>query len=256
MTSTAGPPSRDPGRGLAPSAWVRFARPAARAAAGVAVGAGHGVVPDDPPDPRRPGAGGARADRAGRPGRRRRGRRSASTTRCWCSTALPPGPVHRRPRHLDRSPSCRCREIIAQRLPATLAAGGPGVPASRSRSPSRSASAMAVADPARPAAAGPSSASPRPAWCSASIPDFLLGVVLVYVFARQARLAPGRGQRQPRRRTSCRCSPSPSARPPILARIVRVEMVDGARGRLRPHRPRQAAARPARSTSATRCPTR
>ncbi len=51
-------------------AWVRFAVRRAGPAAGLAVGAGHRVVRDDPPDPRRPGPRRARPDRAGRPGRR------------------------------------------------------------------------------------------------------------------------------------------------------------------------------------------
>ena len=75
----ADPASQDP--------WVRFARPAPRAPADLAVGAHHGVVPDDPPDPRRPGAGRPGHDRAARARGIDPSRRSGSTTRCWSSTS-------------------------------------------------------------------------------------------------------------------------------------------------------------------------
>ena len=88
-----------------------------------------------------------------------------------------------------------------------------------------------------------------------TIPDFLLGVVLVYVFGVSLGWLPVAGNDTPTAYVL-----------PVLALAIGTGRDPGpdhpgrdgdrARGRLRPHRARQAAARRARSTSATPCPTR
>ena len=66
-----------------------------RAPAGLAVGAGHGVVPDDPPDPGRPGARGPRPDGTGRPGRGQARGDGSRRPDPGAVLALPAGPLHR-----------------------------------------------------------------------------------------------------------------------------------------------------------------
>ena len=72
------------------------------------------------------------------------------------------------------------------------------------------------------------------------IPDFLLGVGLVYVFGVSLDWLPVAGNDTPAAYVLpvLALAIGPAA---ILARIIRVEMVGRARGRLRPHRARQAA---------------
>ena len=234
----------------------RFARPPARAAAGLAVGAGHGVVPDDPPDPGRPGAGGARPDRAGRAGRGRSARSSGlERPAVACSTGttssglftgdLGTSIVSRLPvSQVDRAAAARRRS--SWRVLAFLVAVVVAVPLGV---------AMARADPARSAAGAPSSPSPRRAWCSARSPTSCSRSAWSTCSASASAgcRSPGSGGPGSYVLPVVALALGPAA---ILARIVRVEMLAVLRGRLRPHRPRQAAARPARSTWGTRCPTR
>ena len=168
--------------------------------------------------------------------------------------ALPAGAVHRRPRHLDRLAA----PVLRHHRPA----------AARHRSRSRcSPSSLAVVDrrPARRRDRGVRTRrgrgrrhgarrSPRPA-SSRTIPDFLLGVALVYVFGVQLRLAAGRRARSPG--VLHPAGDRAGDRPGGGARAHRPRRdARRARRRLRPHRARQAAARAGASTSATRSRTR
>ena len=171
------------------------------ASAGVAVGAGDGVVPDDPPDPGRPRARRTRADGAGRPRRRPAGVARAERPALAAVPRLPPRPLHRGPRDLPRlaAPGQRRDRAAAARhaLP-----GGAGVPGGRARRrPGRRHDGRAHA--ARPRATHRAGLHDheRRARHHPRLPARSRARLRV---RRQPRLAPGRRQRQPRRLRAAR----------------------------------------------------
>ena len=87
-----------------------------------------------------------------------------------------------------------------------------------------------------------------------AIPDFLLGVALVYIFGVQLQLLPVAGREGPESYILPVISLAVGAAA-VLARIVRVEMLSVLGRGLRAHRPGEAAARAGGSTSATPCRT-
>ena len=205
--------------------WPRFTAPSDRAAAGVAVGAGDRGVPDDPPHPGRPGPGRARARppppelvaaqaRVARPERPAAGS-STSTTCRGCSPATS---ARRSSRGLPVA------DIIAS-APSRHRRASPSWPSS-SPSSSRSRSASPSPSPRRRGRGrrlelGFASGS---VFVSA-IPDFLLGVALVYVFGVTLGWLPVAGRERSGVLHPARSSPSRSAPAAVLARIVRVEML-------------------------------
>ena len=256
LASSVAPPvgPATPRVGVTSHPWVRFGVRRLGAAAGVPVGPGHRVVPDDPPDPRRPGARRARPDGAGRAGRRQARGAGARRPAAGAVLALPPGPVHRRPRHLAGLAAAGLRRSSSQRLPATLALALLAfVVAVAGRGPARRRDGRA--DPARPRPAHRAGLHHRPAWSSAPSPTSWSASG-----SSTSSASTSAGSRSPATtRPSAYVLPGPLAgdrpgRDPGPHRPRRDG--DGARGRLRAHRPRQAAADAPRSTSATPCRTR
>ena len=220
LTPTAAASAPSPGLGV-PVGPLR--RPSHGAAAGVAVGAGDGVVPDDPPDPGRPGARGARADGAGRAGRGPREALGLDDPLLVQYLALPPEPASRRPRHLDRlaAPGLGRDRAAAAGHACPRAAR---VPRRGRSSPSRSASRWACSPAAATARRTELAFTDQqrrararsPTSCSASASS---------TSSASASAGCRSPATTPRRRTSCPVLALAIGPAAILARIVRVEMV-------------------------------